>query len=111
MKKKWQYTTNYFTSILLCVSIGDVSIPDLLRTYLIFNIPYFNIIANPPPNSENLLFNRDILCRLIEKYYTKRRSLDCDIIYAKQIRNQPNITYYPTLPFEEVSFDFKPADI
>ena len=23
----------------------------------------------------------------------------------------PNITYYPTLPFEEVSFDFKPADI
>ena len=71
------------------------------------------MIPNPPPNSAKLLFNRDILCRLIliEKYYTKRRCLVCDIIYAKQIRNQPNITYYPTVPFEEISFDFKPADI
>lgn len=70
------------------------------------------IIPNPPPNSANLLFNRDILCRLIAKYYTKRRCLECEVIYAKQIiRNQPNITYYPTMPFEEVSFDFKPADI
>lgn len=64
-----------------------------------------------PDNYDRQLHNTELLCKMITKYYAKRVCIACKIILHRRILHQPNITVYPTIPFEEITFDYKPSDI
>ena len=64
-----------------------------------------------PDNYDQQLHNTELLCKMITKYYAKRVCIACKIILHRRILHQPNITVYPTIPFEEITFDYKPSDI
>ena len=66
-----------------------------------------------PPTNGLILRNIDILCRFIERYFTKYPCIPCDIIHYKRLSNKNHITLYPdpTKPFHEISIDYKPSDI
>ncbi len=64
-----------------------------------------------PDNYDGKLHNTELLCKMITKYYTKRTCIACKIILHRTLLHQPNITIYPTIPFEEITFDYKPSDI
>ena len=69
-------------------------------------------ITLPDPSSyDKLLNNTDVLCQMITKYYDKKICIACKIILHRNLLHQPNITLHATIPFEEISFDYKPADV
>ena len=69
-------------------------------------------ITIPEPDKyDSKLHNTELLCKMITKYYAKTICIACKIIQHRRLLHQPNITLYPTIPMEEVTFDFKPSDI
>ena len=68
------------------------------------------IIPDPTP-FDKTMGNTEVLCQMINRYYIKKICIACKIILHRQILHPPHITVYPTIPFEEISFDYKPADV
>ena len=69
------------------------------------------IILPDPTSYEKTLNNTDILCQMINRYYMKKICIACKIILHRRVLHTPHITVYPAIPFEEISFDYKAADV
>jgi len=69
------------------------------------------IIIPDPTTFDKTMGNTEVLCQMINRYYMKKICIACKIILHRQILHPPHITVYPTIPFEEVSFDYKPSDV